>query len=60
MSVPDLGQREEVVEQEEREEEQQEERVSPRSCPSSPRKQSVGLPHQDTVSLNPALHSPIR
>ena len=37
-----------------REDEQQEEMVSPRSCLSSPRKRSVVLPHQDTVSLKPS------
>ena len=34
--------------------------LSPRSCPSSPRKQPLGLPTHDSVSINPALLSPSR
>ena len=56
-SVPDLGQDQE--EQDDEDEELVETLVSPRSCPSSPRKQPLGLPLHDNSVVNPLL-SPSR
>jgi len=56
-SVPDLGQENRGVSELEEAElvQQQNFVVSPRSCPSSPRKQPLGLPHQESVSTNPGV-----
>ena len=59
-SVPDLGPDKGVASEEEEEVVERVTSVSPRSCPSSPRKQPLGLPTHDSISINPSLLSPSR